>query len=161
APDRVSLRVSPDMRLRFERGDSGWVQHAEPISWTMTRLRVTGTIETSLYEALDRALPDSFLPAAERRSLAWAIADVYEWQVDFTRDVRANDRFRVVLERLESPEGERRFGRILAADVEVAHTSQFAFFFSDESGRVAGFFDERGRSLKRAFLRAPLQFRRI
>jgi len=160
-PDRVTVRVSPDMRLRFERGDSGWVERAEPIPWTIARLRVTGTIQTSLYDALDRALPDSFLPAPERRALAWAIADVYDWQVDFTRDVRPADRFRVVLERLESPEGERRFGRILAADVEVAHTSQFAFYFSDESGRLAGFFDERGRSLKRAFLRAPLQFRRI
>jgi len=160
-PDRVTVRVSHERRLRFERGATGWVEHAEDIPWTISRLRVTGTIQTSLYDALDRAMPDSFLPAAERRALAWAIADVYDWQVDFTRDVRPADRFRVVLERLESPDGERRFGRVLAADVEVARTPQLAFFFSDDGARVAGFYDEGGRSLKRAFLRAPLQFRRI
>jgi murein DD-endopeptidase MepM/ murein hydrolase activator NlpD len=66
----------------------------------------------------------------------------------------------VLLERLESSEGERRFGRILAARVEVARAPQYAIRFDDSSG-VTGFYDERGRSLRRAFLRAPLQFRRV
>jgi len=160
-PDRVVVRLSPERRLRYERGAAGWAEYVEAIPWTISRLRVTGVIETNLYDALDKAMPDAVLPAGERRALAWAIADVYDWQVDFTRDVRPADRFRVVLERLESAEGERRFGRVLAAEVEVARAPQYAFFFSDESDRVSGFFDERGRSLKRAFLRAPLQFRRI
>ena len=125
------------------------------------RLRVTGVIESSLYDALDKAVSDTFLPAGERRSLAWAIADVYDWEVDFTRDIRPGDRFTVVCERLESPEGERRFGRILAARVDVAKNPNYAFYFDDSSAAVAGFYDERGRSLRRAFLRAPLQFRRV
>src|SRR5439155_1679341 len=60
-----------------------------------------------------------------------------------------------------SPEGERRFGRILAARVDVARTPQYAFYFEDADAGVTGFYDERGRSLRRAFLRAPLQFRRV
>jgi len=80
------------------------------------------TIESSLYDALDKAMVDSFLPGPERRQLAWAIADVYDWEVDFSRDLRPGDRFTVLLDRLESPEGERRFGRILAARVDVART---------------------------------------
>ncbi len=157
--DRVALRTSPERRLRYERGVAGWTEVAEAIPWTVTRIRVMGTIETSLYDALDKAMPDSFLPAPERRALAWAIADVYDWEVDFTRDVRPGDRFTVLLERLESPEGERRFGRVLAARVTVGRVPNYAFYFED--GATSGFFDEQGRSLKRAFLRAPLQFRRI
>src|SRR5213076_1940460 len=89
--------------------------------------------------------------------------DVYDWEVDFSRDIRPGDRFTVLLERLESSEGERRFGRILAARVDVARTPQYAFYFEDSTGddAVTGFYDERGRSLRRAFLRAPLQFRRV
>jgi len=124
-------------------------------------LRVTGAIESSLYDALDNAVADTFLPAVERRSLAWAMADVYDWEVDFTRDIRPGDRFTVLCERLESPEGERRFGRVLAARVDVAGTPSYAFYFEDSAARVTGFYDERGRSLRRAFLRAPLQFRRV
>src|SRR3989441_1091702 len=148
------------------RAAAGWVERVETIPWTITRLRVTGTIESSLYDALDKAMADSFLPGPERRQLAWAIADVYDWEVDFSRDLRPGDRFTVLLDRLESPEGERRFGRILAARVDVARTPQYAFYFEEAAGgeggdAVTGFYDERGRSLRRAFLRAPLQFRRV
>src|SRR6185503_18596415 len=129
--------------------------------WSVARMRVTGTIGTSLYEALDKAVPDAVLPLGERRSLAWAIAEVYDWQVDFTRDVHPGDRFRVLFERLESPEGEYRFGRVLAAEVHVARVPAYAFSFASDASETAGFYDERGRSLKRAFLRAPLQFRRV
>src|SRR5438034_17994 len=162
---RVTVRLSPERRLTLVRreGETGWVETVETIPWVITRLRVTGAIESSLYDALDKAMADSFLPAPERRQLAWAIADVYDWEVDFSRDIRPGDRFTVLLERLESSEGERRFGRILAARVDVARTPQYAFYFEDSGGGdpVTGFYDERGRSLKRAFLRAPLQFRRV
>ena len=159
--DRVVVRLGPERRLRLSRENGAWRETTEQIPWTVSRLRVTGVIETSLYDALDRAMPDSFLPSVERRALAWALADVYDWEIDFTRDVHPGDKFRVVLERLESPEGERRFGRVLAAQVDVAKAPSFAFAFASDSSDVAGFYDAQGRSLKRAFLRAPLQFRRV
>ena len=159
---RLGVRTGPEVRLWMTRmgGDSGWRETVETIPWTRTRLRATGVIQSNLYDALDNAVPDSVLPGKERVALAWAIADVYDWEVDFTRDIRPGDRFDVLIERLESPEGERRFGRILAARVDVAATPSYAFYFEGETGR-GGFYDTKGRSLRRAFLRAPLQYRRI
>ncbi|HEV8401017.1 MAG TPA: M23 family metallopeptidase [Gemmatimonadales bacterium] len=159
---RVGVRTGPEVRVWMNRmgGDSGWRETVETIPWNRARLLATGVIQTNLYDALDRAVPDSFLPGKERVSLAWAIADVYDWEVDFTRDIRPGDRFEVLIERLESPEGERRFGRILAARVDVAATPSYAFYFEGETAR-GGFYDDKGRSLRRAFLRAPLQYRRI
>ena len=161
----VTVRLSRDRRLGIARAAVGWTETVDTIPWTITRIRVTGLIETSLYDALDKAVADSFLPPVERRQLAWAIADVYDWEVDFTRDIRPGDRFTVLFERLDSSEGERRFGRILSARVDVARTPDYAFYFEDpdqtNSRGVTGFYDERGRSLRRAFLRAPLQFRRV
>jgi murein DD-endopeptidase MepM/ murein hydrolase activator NlpD len=161
---RLGVRTGPEVRLWITRlaGDSGggWRETVETIPWTRTRLRASGVIQSNLYDALDGALPDSFLPGKERVALAWAIADVYDWEVDFTRDIRPGDRFEVLIERLESPDGERRFGRILAARVDVAATPSYAFYFENDVGR-GGFYDAKGRSLRRAFLRAPLQYRRI
>jgi len=159
---RVGVRTGPEVRLWMNRlgGDSGWRETVETIAWSPARLRATGVIQTNLYDALDQAVPDSFLPNKERVQLAWAIADVYDWEVDFTRDIRPGDRFEVLIERLESPEGERRFGKILAARVDVAATPSYAFYFEGETAR-GGFYDDKGRSLRRAFLRAPLQYRRI
>jgi murein DD-endopeptidase MepM/ murein hydrolase activator NlpD len=159
---RVLVRPTTDSRVWVSRlgGDSGWVQRIESIPWMVTRLRAVGTIESSLYDALDQAISDSFLPLPQRRQLAWEIADVYDWEVDFNRDIRPGDRFDVLIERLESPEGERRFGRILAARVDVAREPSYAFYFEADGG-VRGFYDEQGRSLRRSFLRAPLEFRRV
>jgi murein DD-endopeptidase MepM/ murein hydrolase activator NlpD len=159
---RIGVRTGPEVRLWVTRlgGDSGWREIVETIPWTTTRLRATGVIRSNLYDALDGAVPDSFLPGKERVALAWAIADVYDWEVDFTRDIRPGDRFEVLIERLESPQGEHRFGRILAARVDVAATPSYAFYFESEAGR-GGFYDRNGRSLRRAFLRAPLQYRRV
>ena len=162
-PHRMVVRTSPERRVWIERrgGDSGWVEREEDIPWTTTHLRVEGVIRSSLYEALDQAVPNNFLPASERISLAWSIADVYDWEIDFTRDIRPGDRFAVLIERRESPEGERRVGRILAGRVEVAGHPYYAFAFDAEGQRSRGFYDERGRSLRRAFLKSPVAYRRI
>jgi len=160
--DRLMVRLGPERRLWYARAAEGWTEREEQIPWTPERLRVQGAIATSLYDALDTAVPDSVLPPPERQALAWAIADVYDWEVDFTRDVREGDGFEVLFERLVSPEGERRFGRIVAARVDVARTPSYAFYFETDTLALRGeFYDDRGRSLKRAFLRVPLQFRRI
>jgi murein DD-endopeptidase MepM/ murein hydrolase activator NlpD len=155
----VSVRLSPDRRVRLDRGPAGWVQSLDTIHWSVSRIGLHGVIATSLYDALDKAVADSVLPAAERRVLAWALADVYDWNIDFTRDVRPGDTFRVLVERRQSAEGECRVGEILVAEVEAGHATNYAYRFAAPAG--AGFYDNDGRSLKRAFLRAPLQFRRI
>jgi murein DD-endopeptidase MepM/ murein hydrolase activator NlpD len=160
--DQMMVRPDADRRLWYTRDSGRWIEREEPIVWMPSRVRIQGTIQTSLYDALDAAVSDSVLPSGERQALAWAIADVYDWEVDFTRDVRAGDRFEVLFERLEAPDGERRFGRVLAARVDVAQRPAYAFYFQTDSAEDrGGFYDEQGRSLKRAFLRAPLQFRRI
>lgn len=159
---RIGVRTEPEIRLWMTRlgGDSGWKEIVEEIPWAAERLRTTAVIQTNLYDALDVAVPDSFLPLRQRVALAWAIADVYDWEVDFTRDLRPGDRVEVLIERLQSGEGERRLGRILAARVDVAGSPSYAFAFETETGRD-GFYDEKGRSLRRAFLRAPLRYRQI
>ncbi|HEX9394852.1 MAG TPA: M23 family metallopeptidase [Gemmatimonadales bacterium] len=160
--DRVMVRPGADRRVRLLRrgADSGWVEQDEVIAWTLDTARAVGAIATSLYDALDGAIADTALPAAERVALAWDIADVYDWEVDFTRDVHPGDRFEVVYERLVSPDGERRVRGVLATRVNTGRTANLAFRFALDSAH-AGFYDDQGRSLKRAFLRAPLQFRRI
>src|SRR5437762_7769125 len=160
--NRLGVRLDPERRLWMTRlgGDSGWRSIIQDVPWATERLRTTAVIQSNLYDALDAAIPDSFLPVRQRVGLAWAIADVYDWEIDFTRDLRPGDRVEVLIERLQSPEGEKRFGRVLAARVDVAGSPSFAFAFDGANGQ-SGFYDDRGRSLRRAFLRAPLRFSHI
>lgn len=157
-PDRVTVRTSPDQRILFKRVANDWSADVDSIAWHPELVRVDGDIQNSLYEALDRQVPDSVLGDRERVNLAWELADVFAWEVDFSRDIRPGDHFTVLMERLVSDEGEVRFGRILASDLSVDSREYTAFHFGKESH---AFYDKNGNSLKRAFLRAPVSFRRI
>ena len=159
-PESITVRTSPDRRVRFFRAGTAWSAEAEEIRWWPQPVRVAGDIESSLYTGLDAAVADELLPGGERTRLAWDIADVFAWQVDFSRDVREGDHFEVLLEREVSEEGEVRFGRVLAAELRVGGRELTAFRFAGTDGRPA-FYDAEGRSLRRAFLKAPVQFRRI
>jgi murein DD-endopeptidase MepM/ murein hydrolase activator NlpD len=160
APSHVSVRTSPEQRVTFSRVSDGWNATAEPIRWQTQEARIQGVINNSLYEALDAGVSDAQLGLGDRRRLAWDLADVYAWQVDFTRDIHPGDRFQVVFERLVSEDGEVRVGRVLAGDLTISGKSLTAFRFGGET-RGALYYDDQGNSLRRAFLRAPVEFRRI
>ena len=158
-PDRISVRATPEHRIVFRRAAAGWESAVDSIQWRAEPFRIEGDIENSLYEAIDAQVADAQLDAAQRQRLAWDLADIYAWQVDFTRDIQNGDKFRVVFDRLISEDGEVRFGRVLASDLTMSGRSLTAFRF-EGAGRST-FYDDDGKSLRRAFLRAPVQFRRI
>ena len=158
-PYAVAARVSRGERLWLRRVSAGWSASLERIPWRTEPLVFSGTIEGTLYDAMDQANTPADVPAAERSRLASALADIYDWDIDFTRDIRPGDRFRVYAERLVSAEGETVFGRILAARIDVEGKRHYAF--RDDDGDTPQFWDENGRSLRRDFLRAPLKYSHV
>lgn len=158
-PHAVAVRTSHDTRLWMRRAADGWAASLERIPWRVESVAASGTIRSSLYDAMDEAVGDDVLPREERVQLVWGLSEVYDWVVDFSRDLQDGDRFRVVAERLVSIEGEVRYGRVLAARLDLSGRHLYAFGF-DQRGRTE-FYDAEGRSMKRDFLRAPLEFKRI
>jgi murein DD-endopeptidase MepM/ murein hydrolase activator NlpD len=161
APTHIVVRTTPEQRVSFRRVSDGWKAEAQRIRWSPQQMRIEGPIDNSLYEALDAGVSDAQLDSGNRQRLAWDLADVYAWEIDFTRDIRPGDRFQVVFERLVSEDGEVRFSRILASDLTISGKSLTAIRFTPSTSRSALFFDADGGSLRRAFLRAPVEFRRI
>jgi murein DD-endopeptidase MepM/ murein hydrolase activator NlpD len=155
-PYAVNTRLSRDQRLWFRRASSGWSAGFESIPWRPEPLVLSGTIEGTLYDAISDVGSADGLSPEDNRSLAIALADIYDWDIDFNRDIQPGDRFRVYAERLVSSEGETAFGRVLAARIDVAGTPHYAF--RDDDGDTPQFWDQNGRSLHRDFLRAPLKY---
>lgn len=158
-PSRIQVQTTPERLVTFTRAAAGWEAASEAIPWTSETVRIEGRIDNSLYEALDAQVSDDQLDAGDRVRLAWDLADVFAWQLDFTRDIQPGDRFVVLFERLVSPEGETRLGRIMASDLTMGGKLLTAIRF--DSAATGAFFDPDGNSLRRAFLRAPVEFRRI
>jgi murein DD-endopeptidase MepM/ murein hydrolase activator NlpD len=120
---------------------------------------VGGVITSSLYAALDHG-EVAGLPRSARLELAWNLADIFEYRVDMSRDLRAGDRFTALVERSEQPGGRVSIRKIIGANLELSGQELLAIHFSSQTAS-GEYFDADGKSLRAAFLRAPLSFRRI
>ena len=117
---------------------------------------VNGAIDTSLW--------DAFVQAGESASLAMALAEAFEFDIDFFHDTRKGDRFRLFVEKFTNDEGELvRYGRVYAAEYAGAKHSPVGtkrlFWFKGR--KTKGYYDEKGKAAQRAFLRSPLKFTRV
>ncbi len=157
---KVLVRLGPEQRVALHLLNDGWWPQAEPIHWRAEPVTLEGAITSTLYDAFDTGMHDTLLAVTDRFRLAWDLADVFAWQVDFSRDVRPGDSFKVLAERLVSEEGEVRYGRVLAGDLVIGGKRYTAYRYATADGTF-GFYDANGRSLRRAFLLAPVSFRRI
>ena len=88
------------------------------------------------------------------------LAEVFNYDIDFAQDLREGDRFAVVYESIYRDGVRLRDGDILAA-VFVNQGKRFeAFRYTDSDGRQ-DFYGSDGRSLRKAFIRTPVEFTRI
>jgi murein DD-endopeptidase MepM/ murein hydrolase activator NlpD len=110
-------------------------------------LMKASVIRSSLFAATDAAgIPDS---------IAMQLADVFGGDIDFYRDLRKGDRFTVVYELYHLGGRPVRAGRLLAAEfVNQGRTIRAVHFGSS-------YYAPDGRNLRKAFLRAPLEFSRM
>ena len=107
-----------------------------------------GEIQSSLFLAAKKAgLGDAMI---------MKLANIFGWDIDFVLDIREGDRFMLVYEKLYREGEYLRDGRILAATfINQGERFQAVWF---EQGDVADYFAPDGRNMKKAFLRAPLNF---
>ena len=159
-PSEVVFHLAIDRLIRVRRdGDTTWSGSEETLPWKVDTLTVSGTVHANLYQALDDSASD-VLPANARAELAWSLGDIYEYKADMSRDLRDGDHFQALFERKEGPGGVVRVGDVLAVRFALSGKEVDAVRYEGSSGR-AEYYDEDGRSMRSAFLRAPLSFRRI
>tara|TARA_R110002012_G_scaffold55674_3_gene142131 strand:+ start:2608 stop:3840 length:1233 start_codon:yes stop_codon:yes gene_type:complete len=95
-------------------------------------------------------------------NVAYKMADIYAWTIDFFR-LQAGDRFKLVYtEKFINDTIPAGFGEIKASWFEHKGKPYYAFRYkSDSLTKAYGYFDKEAMNLKRAFLKGPLAFNRI
>lgn len=160
APDRalVEFRYSAD-RATYQlwREEEQWVAVRREPQLERRTARIAGIVSSSLYEAV-RELGESPRLASE-------FADLFAWDVDFSRMVQRGDEFAVLYERLyrRHSDGRRDYvgpGRILAARYTGQTGEHRVVYFEQEAGR-GGYYRADGSAMERQFLVAPLRYSRI
>lgn len=133
----------------FSFGDSASVSQVKKNITSEIRY-ASGIIETSLWDAM---MKGNLHP-----SLAVKMSEIFAWSVDFF-GLQTGDSFKVIYEELFVDGKSLGAGRIYGAEFKWAGavTVAIPFFQGDRES----FFDADGKSLRKAFLKAPLQFSRI
>ena len=141
-----------DVYELIRAADGGYEARKQDIAIDRYLVKVRGEIQSSLFETISQL--------GEQDQLAIMFADIFAWEIDFFQDLRSGDVVTILVEKIYKDDQFVQYGRIVAAEYRQASRIHQGFYFEGTSGR-GDYFDEKGYSLRRAFLRAPLQFRRI
>ena len=145
--------ISLSQTLKVQRAeDNSFTASVEEVPLTRHVVVSSGTIDSSLFAA--------GTTAGLRDVTTMQLAEIFRWDVDFVLDLRTGDSFRLIYEQLERDGEMVADGDILAAEFINEGKRFRAVRYVNPAGK-ADFYTPDGVSLRKAFLKAPVQFSRI
>ena len=144
-------------RLTVSHEGGQFVSRIEQVALERQVRMGSATVRDSLWTATDEArLPDA---------IAAQMIDIFSCHLDFHRELKRGDSFRVVFEALVADDQpitwNQGTGRVLAAEYTNRGRRYSAVWFGESASGKGGYFSLDGKSLKPAFLAAPLEFSRV
>ena len=141
------LQLGPLEIYEIEKGPQGYVAQKKEVPSEIQLVKVEGVIRSSLFEAMEAA--------RERESLVILFAEILAGEIDFYKDVKEGDRFQIVVEKVYKEKEFIRYGPIQAVKYQKADRTVVGIYFQGD------FYNEKGLTLKKTFLKSPLRFTRI
>lgn len=134
-----------EMRRQGEGWATDWRAFQRSVEVRALRGKVDGPLETSIRRA------------GGPNVLAYRMADILQWDLDFARDLQKGDRFEVLYEEVLLEGKPHDVGRLLAVIYENEGRHHEAYRYGDSGV----YYDGEGRPLKKMFLRSPLRYSRV
>ncbi|MEE8527371.1 MAG: peptidoglycan DD-metalloendopeptidase family protein [Gammaproteobacteria bacterium] len=148
----LNRRLDETSTLAIKRNHTGFAAHLleHPVEARIAHAHAE--IESSLFEAATAAgLSDQ---------MTMNVAGIFAWDIDFVLDIRSGDEFVVLYEQLWQDGQYQRDGEVIAAEFTNNGRKYRAVRYEDPNGE-ANYFTPEGLSMRKAFLRAPVDFNRI
>jgi murein DD-endopeptidase MepM/ murein hydrolase activator NlpD len=150
--ERFAFQFSPLLSYLVERRDGGLVARTIEERAEVELSPIAVRLDGSLYNSMERA--------GESPALVMMLVDIFVWDIDFYLDTRRGDTVRLVVEKRKLNGRMVSYGRILAAEYRGEVGLHRAFWYAT-SDKTDGYFNEKGGSLRKAFLKSPLKFTRV
>ncbi len=144
---RFVYEASPTEIYEIEKDSEGYVVQRRKVPVEVHLVKAVGEIRSSLFEAMEAA--------GEQDLLTIAFAEILAWEIDFYKDVREGDRFKVVVEKVYKGDQFIQYGPVRAVEYQRGERIIRGIRYQE------GYYNEKGASLRKAFLRVPLRFNRI
>jgi murein DD-endopeptidase MepM/ murein hydrolase activator NlpD len=148
------FQVSKVRAVRAVRADDGKLTgEANSAATRIEEVEIGGTIDSSLYASIKAS--------GEATQLVAFFVDVFAYDLNFYIDTHAGDSYRMVVEK-EFLDGHfLRYGHVLAAEYRGKAGTFRAFYWKPPKDKEGRYFDERGQSIEKTFLKTPLKFSRV
>jgi murein DD-endopeptidase MepM/ murein hydrolase activator NlpD len=151
-PITVRYDASPWLSFAARATRDGWqVGRAETVPDVRVEA-VRGVVQRSLFDAVEKS--------GESAKLVLELVEIFSSDFDFTADTRAGDRFRLLVEKRYAGDTFVDYGRILVAQYASGGRTLTGVGL-DQKGARFGHYDLAGQSLRKSFLKSPLEFSRI
>ncbi len=157
----VDVDLSPDLTVRLTRTELGWRSRPITTPIFVDTVSASGAIEDVLWNAVSNNPGLRSMTPGDRALVIHRMDQVFQWQVDFSRQIQVGDVYRFVFERQVRPDGSMKDGRLLVAELATGGKELRAIYFDPDGDGQGTYYDADGESVRRAFLKKPLQFRRI
>lgn len=149
---KLAYSPGPLELLEFKRVGTSFVGYEVTKEPERTTAYKHATIDHSLFVSSQRAgLDDAF---------TMRLAQIFQWDIDFVLEIRSGDEFYILFEELYLDDEFIGYGKILAAEFVNQGDSYRAVLYTDAQGED-DYYDPNGDSMRKAFLRAPVEFSRI
>ena len=148
----LTRRLSVEETLNVTRAADGFQAKVLKAPIEMRTRTVSATIDSSLFEAMTAA--------GAHDQTALALADIFAWDIDFVLDIQPGDAFTVSYEEIYENGKYLQDGPILSARFVNRGREYLAVRYVGPDGR-ADYYTPDGHPLRKAFLRAPLEFTRV
>jgi murein DD-endopeptidase MepM/ murein hydrolase activator NlpD len=136
-------------RVQMVRRSGGWQSDWQPFQRRVEVRALQGTLAGSLEESIREA--------GGPPSLAYRLADVFQWDLDFTKDLQRGDRFEVLYQEVLLDGRFHDVGTILAAIYDNRGRMHEAYRYGD----AGVYYDGDGAPMRKMFLRSPLRYSHI
>lgn len=144
--------IDLDQKLYLKYLNNSFQVSKKNINYNVKKKLLESTIENNLFKAIEKT--------GESEILAIDLADIFAWDIDFIRDVRKGDSFRLIVTKKFRDGKFACYGKIQAAQFTSQGQTYQAFLFDDGSGRTE-YYNAEGQAVRKTFLKAPLNFTRI
>jgi murein DD-endopeptidase MepM/ murein hydrolase activator NlpD len=153
SPVQVTYRHTPLLRYVLEPAGDGWTTRRIDIPIELRVTAVAGRVDGSLFNTMDRL--------GEAPALTAKFVQIFESEFDFSADSLPGDRFRLLVEKRYAGGEFVGYGRLLIAQYQSPERRRLTgAAFETARGKTA-YYDLRGRSVQKMFLRSPLDFTRV
>jgi murein DD-endopeptidase MepM/ murein hydrolase activator NlpD len=150
---RITWTRSPAERYEIRSTEGRWTVEAVRPDVDTRVVAIAGEVRDSLFASLERL--------GETAMLTARLVSLFEWDFDFAADSLPGDRFRFLVEKRYVGDELLGYGDILVAQYMTAGRPVLTSVAFREAGSRADYYDASGRSVRKMFLRAPLDFTRV